>query len=72
MPSDPRDLAALVKSIDPAIRTFIESQDGRALLKDVIRELIQRFGLSPFEAGRAIADYALERAGESPEARQPS
>ena len=49
-----------------SMRAFLAAQDGRTRGADIIRALVFRFGLSPFQAGRAIADYAIERATSEP------
>lgn len=44
------------------VRQFLAQADGRTLGHEIIRALVNRFGLTPEAAGRAIAQYAQERA----------
>lgn len=42
------------------IRAYLRRLDRRLLLVEVIRDLTQDFGLTPAQAGRALAESVLE------------
>jgi len=49
--------------LNDEIRAYLRRVDRRLLLVDVVRELTGSFGLTPSDAGRAIAQAVLEDCG---------
>lgn len=50
------------KVLTPEIREYLTIVDGQRLFADVVADLTGEFGLTPEAAGKAIGQFAWERA----------